>query len=339
MLPLARRFRLKLSMSTAGVLVALALTPLGGGETYAQETPRIQTDIIGSFGSYQMTVPTAINDRGDIVGYVSPTGTMAGVNAFIWTRESGFELIATDALATDINSRGDVTGYSYECFAMPWGGYCIPHGFVWNVRTGFMNLGSFVPTAINNRGDMAGECSTGQALAACAIIKGVRHQWTCDLPECGQIASGINDRGDVVGWRASPDFTEAMLFPRRGAPVVLGAQTAEDINNAGTIAGRAPTSVWPSNATLWTRHGIIQAPGAETTVAVAVNARGWAAGIQFGSDGPNGAFFWDGRGSTVTPLAPEAFGSEATDINDRGQIVGVIQTGPFWEVVVWTVRQ
>jgi uncharacterized membrane protein len=319
--------------------IAVALVLLSSTDGSAQNRPRIETEIIGSFQNSQWTVPMGINNRGDIVGYVAPTGTMAGFNAFMWTRDAGFQLIATDAVATDINNRGDVTGYTYECVSTPTGGSCAPHGFVWNPRTGFTQLGDLVPAAINNRGDVAGDCSTGETLAACAILNGERVQWTCEEPSCGQVASGINERGDVVGWRFSPDFEEAMFFPRGGSPIVLGAQTAEDINNAGTIAGRAPTAVWPSNATLWTRAGLIQAPSPETTVAVAVNARGWAAGIQFGSGAPNQAFFWDGSGPTLTLLAPGSPGSEATDINDRGEVVGYVWKDFSYQLVIWTVRR
>ncbi len=324
-----------LNSSFSFFAVVLALVP---STAVVAQTPRIETEIVGSLGEFAWTIPTAINNHGEIAGYVASTGTMAGFNAFLWTRQSGFQLLATDAVATDINNRGEVAGYSLECVTEPWGGYCIPRGFVWNARTGLTQLGDFVPTAINSSGDMAGECSTGETLAACAILDGVRVQWTCDLPDCGQTATGINDRGDVVGWRFSPNVEEAIFFPRRGSPVVLGAQTAEDINNAGTIAGRAPTSVWGSNATLWTRNGVIQAPSVETTVAIAVNARGWAAGIQFGSGEANQAFVWDGRGAALTLLAAGSPGSEAVDINDRGEVVGYMQVEFSNQLVIWKVR-
>jgi hypothetical protein len=76
---------------------------------------------------------------------------MAGHNAFLWTRDGGFQLLAEDALATDINNRGDVSGYRFACTADPdGGGSCALHGFVW---TGFTELGGFVPMAINNRAE------------------------------------------------------------------------------------------------------------------------------------------------------------------------------------------
>jgi uncharacterized membrane protein len=131
-----------------------------------------------------------------------------------------------------------------------------------------------------------------------------------------------------------------MLFPRHGTPVNLGAQTAEAINNSGVIAGRAPTGFRPSNATLWTRSGVRQLPTEATSVAVAVNSRGWAVGVQFGTgDGRDAAFFWDGLSAAPLYLAPDAFSSRASSINDRGDIVGNIQR---WDgtrqMVIWRVR-
>jgi hypothetical protein len=303
------------------------------------EQTTIQTQVIGSFNGYQWTIPTAVNNQGLIVGYAQPTGTTAGVDAFIWSDRAGFQRLATDAVATDVNARGDVTGYRYECSTFPGGAVCRPNGFIWNERSGFVELDDLIPNAINNKGDVAGQCPAGQTLAACAIIDGVRTQWICEADDCGQIATAINARGEVVGYRATPGFEEAMLFPRRGDPVSLGEQTAEDINDAGVVAGRAPSPVWPSNATLWTPRGVIQAPSLSTTVASSVNSRGEAAGVRFGSGDGNAAFYWDGRSDVLVFLAPLASYSEATDINDRGEIIGVISTANFrLQLVMWKVR-
>src|SRR6478672_3001747 len=72
--------------------------------------PSIQTRLLGSFNGAPWTLPAAINNRGDVVGTAFPTGTTAGQDAFYWSEQTGFELIASDAVATDINNRGDVAG-------------------------------------------------------------------------------------------------------------------------------------------------------------------------------------------------------------------------------------
>lgn len=330
----------------AAISIAVGLTLLAGVESAAQNAPRVDTELVGSFGGFQWTMPAAINNRGDVVGSVRPTGTMAGQNAFLWTRAGGFQLLAQDAVATDINDRGDVTGYRFECTADPGGGgSCALRGFVWNARTGFTELGTFVPLAINNSGDMAGECVVDNELAACAMHDGVLTVWECEpeIDSCAQGARGINARGDAVGWRSTPDVELAMFFPRQGEAVILESPTgdpfatlsAEDINDAGTIAGRAPSALSPSAATLWTRDGIVQAPTGAFTAARAINARGWTAGVRFDGDD---AIFWDGSGSAPVLLAPDAAASEAADINDRGEIVGYVSVGGQRQMVIWRVR-
>lgn len=326
------------------IWLAVVLTLLATLEGAAQNAPRVETEIVGSFGAIQWTVPTAINNQGDVVGFVSPTGTMAGNDAFLWTRANGFQRLAQDAVATDINNRGDVTGYRFACTSDPDGnGSCALHGFVWNARTGFTELGTFVPMAINNSGDMAGECATAVGVDACAMHSGVLTVWTCGLESCAQGARGINERGDAVGWRSSPDFELAMFFPREAEAVVLesptsamsGPLSAEDINDAGTIAGRAPTDLSSAAATLWTNRGFVQEPSAASSVAWALNARGWTAGVRFDGDD---AFFWDGSESGMVVLAPDAARSDAMDINDRGEIVGTITSGAQRQFVIWRVR-
>ena len=330
----------------ARMSLAVVLTLSTAVQSAGQDRPQVETEVIGSFAGFQWTVPTAINNRGDVVGSVSPTGTMAGHNAFLWTRDGGFRLLAEDAVATDINNRGDVTGYRFACTADPdGGGSCALRGFVWNARTGFTELGGFVPMAVNNSGDMAGECVVANRLAACAMHDGVLTVWECEpeLDSCGQTASGINARGDAVGFKGTPDVELAMFFPRHGEPVILESPTAdpfvtlvaEDINDAGTIAGRAPTALSPSAATLWTNKGLVQAPTDAWTVARAINARGWTAGVRFDGDD---AIFWDGSGNAPVLLAPDAATSEAADLNDRGEIVGTITSGFQRQLVIWRVH-
>src|SRR5687767_11224567 len=114
----------------AAISLAVGLTLFAGADIAAQNAPRVETELVGSFGGVQWTVPTAINNQGVVVGSVSPTGTMAGHDAFLWTRAGGFQLLAQDAVATDINNRGDVTGYRFECTADPGGGgSCALRGF------------------------------------------------------------------------------------------------------------------------------------------------------------------------------------------------------------------
>lgn len=296
---------------------------------YAQDPPRVprgQMEVIGSFSSRGWTVPMAINNRGVVVGFIA-SDTTSGFSAFTWTHDDGFRLLLDDAIALDINSRGDIVGERYGCTSYPWGYSCAPRGFLWNAQNGLVDLAGFTPAAINDRGEMAGICLGAQVPSACALYDGALTEWRCDLPECGSSASGINARGDVVGFRSTLDGTEAMLFLRDGTQMSLGEGTAEDINDAGIIVGRIGRV---SSAAVWTGHGVFE--NVQHAAAWAVNARGEAVGVQFG-DGPNAAFFWDATHDVFVYLDPAGSGSEATDINDRGDIVGTISQ--LGVAVIW----
>lgn len=297
----------------------------------AQETgsSSVQTEVIGSFPGAQWTVPMALNNKGQVVGFITSNAPV-GFSAFTWTRDGGFQMLLENAVATDINNRGDITGHRYECTRFPWGQSCATRGFLWDAQTGFVDLGDFAPNAINESGDMAGDCIGETAISACALYNGVRRTWTCDLPDCGTTASGINARGDVVGTRSSPDVNDAVFFRRDGTQLVLGEGSADDINDAGVIAGRGGPR---SQAVLWTRKDVLEAPG--TSVARALNSRGWAVGTTFGSGTPNDAFFWNPAANAVVRLDPEGTGSEAMDINDRSEIVGT--TDNLHRAVIWRV--
>lgn len=318
-------------MHVLALAAVVVVTPLAGlAAAQSAGSVQVQTEVVGSFPGSQWTVPTAINNKGEVVGWIT-SNTVSRFTAITWTRDAGFRVLLEDAVATDINNRGDVSGYRFECTSFPGGGQsCASRGFLWNTKTGFLELGDFVPNALNDSGDMAGDCVGGSTIVACAMHNGVLTQWICDLPDCGTTAYGINARGDVAGWRNSPDVQDAVLFTRDGGQVVLGLGTAEDINNAGVIAGRTD-----EGATIWRHDRMLTAPG--TSVAIAVNGRGWTAGVRFGSgSGINDAFFWDPATGRVLYLDPAGTGSEALDINDRGEIVGT--TNQLRQAVIWRVR-
>ena len=94
----------------------------------------VQMEVIGSFPGSQWTVPMAINDRGQVVGFNTSTAPV-GFSAITWSRENGFQLLLENAVATDINNRGDITGVRYECVTFPEGQSCAPRGFLVGIIT------------------------------------------------------------------------------------------------------------------------------------------------------------------------------------------------------------
>ena len=298
---------------------------------------------LGTFGGVQ-TAPAAINNRGDIAGFVR-NATGNSYDAFIWTRRNGYERIIDNpegSFALGINDRGDVVGHQRTCLVEPNGTSCGFVGFLWNRRDGVRDLGSFFPNAINNRREMAGSCGdTGQA---CVMRKGVITQLASDA----FFADGlrINARGDVVGYSSDDiDFGpwRALLWPRQGGVIDLGEGFAYDINDRGTIAGRRFFLTFDENgdpvghsfARVWTKSGAIEPQTGN--LAVAINAQGWVLVNTWGGN----AYAWNPR-TRARVILNSSFGraTSAIDINDGGDIVGLAETGGGSpdHVVIWRLR-
>jgi uncharacterized membrane protein len=326
-------------LKTPRAIAILATACLLLGAVPAAPAPLITTTVLGTVPGYDWTVPAAINNKGEVAGYAGRTWPRTGYAAFVWTPKQGFRVIAEDAYATDINDRGDVTGYVLRCRV----GHCELAGFVWNARGGFTDLGQWQPRAINNNGDIAGDCSNDVGTdAVCVIRNGVRTRFVCN--GCAYRAADINERGDVVGYSARDyDGTWVVLFPRDGsAPVVLTEccwSEALGINNAGTIVGsQIDEATQLTKMTAWTRRGIEQIAGAgPAVVGWAVNSRGWVVGTEYvGSsvDSLPVAVIWAGGGSPLVHLAPGSPPSYAVDINEQGMVLGTVDG----QVVIWRVR-
>ena len=208
-------------------VAVLAVLILNNAGTLFAQVPRVLQGVdLGTFaGGY--TRPSAINNRGEIVGEAVNAAQSMFV-AFLWTPRLGFVEIAENAAAFDINDRGQVVGTWSPCGA---GEECAHYGFLWTRKEGFRDLGSFIPGSINNKGDMAGHCVHGAGpifqITACVMRQGV----LTDLGEEGVSAAAINARGDVIGYN--------VLWRRNGARVDFGDVTLFDMNNRGVIVGQS----------------------------------------------------------------------------------------------------
>ena len=175
------------------------------------DTPDCYDPIYHPDGFCSDGTATDINQRGDVVGYV--TDTTHFVRAFLWSdgqiRDLGV-LPGMNAYAIASNERGQVAGFGGGRVAAWEGG----EGFLW--RDGEVQLlgslggGGTVVTAMSQRGDIVGSSLTAA---------GERHAfvWSdgvmTDLglgPEGGaaSIAIAVNARGDVLGVSGTP------LYPR-----------------------------------------------------------------------------------------------------------------------------
>ena len=220
----------------------------------------------GGLNSYA----TAVNDRGEIVGWaengvVDPTCNAAvqtlQFRAAMWKPDGTMKELPplpgdSTSAATAINERGQVVGISGAC-GIAVGGVSAAHSVLWEdgVPTEIPNLGGHTwntPTAINNQGTVVGfSLPAGQ--------DGTRNfeafLWTQagGLVRLGKLpgdiraeALGVNEKNQVVGLsRGGPHVFRAFLW-QNGVMTDLNCLTvpgsqflifANDINDRGEISG------------------------------------------------------------------------------------------------------
>ncbi len=147
-------------------------------------------------------------------------------------------------------------------------------------------------------------------------------------------ASGINDAGQIVGWRSGTsgfvldgyDLTELGCFGLYGFVLESGGG---DINELGQVAGssRVPNGQWGEYAAFIWQDGIMTDLGTLGGIyrsALDINEHGVAVGTST-TDGPDDLYYhaayWDAEGiHDLTTFGAEV--SFATGINDGGAIVG-----------------
>jgi probable HAF family extracellular repeat protein len=151
----------------------------------------------------------------------------------------------TSSLATGLNDRGDVVGWS----SGP-GGY---RGFVWTAATGMQPLAGLpdrpraFPRDNNDQGDNVGTCDAG------GVDLGHAVRWRGDVPQdlgalpAGPYSAGwgINRQGDVVGESSTQvngiNVQHAFIYTDATGMVDLtpadGSSVAHGINDAGQVTG------------------------------------------------------------------------------------------------------
>ena len=142
----------------------------------------VPTMIANPNGAMYWNTPMMIDARGDVVGFMGYPGDVAGnfTPPFMWTRENGvifLPLLSGDiaGAATSINAQRQVVGYSNDASNPP-----NFHPWIWQngQLTNFNaliepNPGLTGPIAllfdINDRGEITGSTTTGQAIVATPI--------------------------------------------------------------------------------------------------------------------------------------------------------------------------
>jgi probable HAF family extracellular repeat protein len=138
------------------------------------------TKIVNPNGAKYWNTPMMINERGDVVGFAGFPGDPAGnfTPPFLWTKSGGFRflpLLQGDiaGVATSINEDRQVVGYSNDANSNfhPW---IWQHGVTTNLND-LIEPGSDLTGPIefafdiNDRGEITGKTSTGQAFVASPV--------------------------------------------------------------------------------------------------------------------------------------------------------------------------
>ncbi len=318
-----------------GVAVLLALASTASP---SQEVVRIEIEALAS----PTVGVTSINNHGAIVGAISLDPANPTV-PFVWTRAGGIEFFLGDSPgeAMDINDKGAIVGFVVDSSGDN------PSGFLWTRRDGVVNLGRFLPRAINDRDQIAGDCFEvlGQP-RPCLWEDGV----LTDLGNGGLSGSAfdINARGAIAGQCGScgEGLDSAFVWSRRTGITPLPSSTgaadaiagAVAINHSGETVGFETEAV--STAVLtpvrWTPAGEIQTFPQFQGTFVAINARGLSVGRYDVAIAPN-QFVLNGfavtrhdRVITLGPGIPVA-------VNDRGAILGTTTIDGVTHVIVWLV--
>jgi probable HAF family extracellular repeat protein len=228
-----------------------------------------------------------LNNLGEVVGWTSPRNGL--LRAFRWrdgTLTDLHDVIAPGAsstLAINVNDRGTIVGLV-------------------NFNQGFRLRGTQVtPITV-----VPGETSVQPSL--------------------------INDRDQLVvfssGGAQSGDFfvdgQNAELLP--GLPGGIGGDLPLEMNDRGVVVGSAFTADFMRHATLWQSGTLtdLGAPaGAQQSIGRDINNLNRVAGAVSGESFVDSAATWQNGTWTLLPaLAPDVAGSDASNINDLGVVVG-----------------
>ena len=262
---------------------------------------------LGTLQPFDYADAVAINNRGHVVGEAGdlPFGVRV---PFLWTPETGFTQLTTESgTPTDINDRDQVIGILSDPY----------RGFLWSAGE-LTDLWPFYPSAINDSGQIAGDClDSGEP---CVWHEGVVHRLRLLPGAIGGGADGINNHGEIVGKvEVSPFEFKTVLWPSvDGDPIELvGVGQPWAINDRGeVVAGSCciePAVVW--------HRGRLRGPNSADQIEVnSINAQGLAVGAKLAT---GHGVLWTPDGA-LTALLPDGSDvvSRANGINDRGQIVG-----------------
>lgn len=284
---------------------------------------------LGTLPGGYVTVPMAINNSGQVVGYAAPTSSGYD-HAFLWTASGGMQDLGTfggtSSRAYGINSIGQVVGYAQDSS----NGY--NHAFLWAAGGAMEDTGSLAycyAYGINDSGQVAGTAlaNDGSCYAFLWTASEGR-QYLGTLGGTNSYATAINNSGQVVGYAyTSANEQHAFIATVSGGMQDLGTlggdwSQAYGIDDSGQVVGKAKTSDGYDHPFLWSASGGMQNFGALGINGI-INNNGQLLGC-----GDRGSFVWTAGGGTqyindsIDPQSGWVL-RWAYDINELGQIIGI----------------
>ena len=300
-------FLKKVSIGVACTAVALA---------HAAKAPRWTVIDLGALGPYGSTA-TALNDKGDVVGYSYVNGAN---HAFLWSngamRDLGTPPGSPSSSAVGVSDRTRVLGLDWNSNAWTW------------QEGAWSSVGVHGPADINRPGAITGTYTSGPGLHSYLYKDGV----FTDLGTLGgnnTYAASMNDKSMIVGNGELAGCCASHAFLYDGTMHDLGTlgganSTATGINGHAEVVGGSQDAAGGYKSFIWDSRGgmrlLFDAPGFH--YATDINDHGAVIGYIEGK-----SYLYDGGVLTRLESIPEVIAGGwqqviPVDINNRGWIAG-----------------
>lgn len=326
---------LKIPMMLAGGLLVLLVETMSiRGQSQSYIVVDIKPLVIDG---YDVTINN-INNKGQLLGYLSPFSDFSATRAFLYENGEINDLGTLGAdfsYASGFNENGEVVGCSATDSLRFRRAFLYSGGVMHDLGT--MNGIESYAAAINNRGDVAGWIM-GSLYMEGAFLYSQGSMRRIDTGNNSSYPMGINDVGQITGFNCinynGVNYCWAFLYTD-GSTVDLGtlggsSRYAYGINNRGEVVGKAENVSSKFHAFLY-KNGVMQdlgtLPGHTISGAKAINEKGQIVGFSHGEtpmvNTSRGFLYIDGIMRNLNDLVvnTEWVIDNANDINDWGQIV------------------